>query len=139
MGPDQVCNMVALLLQDADLIAAIERSHALNRMELLAGWQQTNFDSLTLLRRQLQPYAGAEGAGGWASAAAACAKQGQVYGPKIEVTARDTVHPFLSVCCRPLEAGAGLPRAATGELAAMVEESASRSETAIWKNRSCST
>lgn len=44
---------------DADLISAIERSHALNRMEILAGWEQSNFDSLTALRRQLQPYAGA--------------------------------------------------------------------------------
>ncbi|GIL68853.1 hypothetical protein Vafri_22075 [Volvox africanus] len=41
---------------DAELIIAIERSQALNRMQLLAGWEHTNYEGLTALRRQLQPY-----------------------------------------------------------------------------------
>lgn len=44
--------------QDAALSSAIERSNALNRMELLAGWEQTNYGLLPALRRQLAPYAG---------------------------------------------------------------------------------
>jgi hypothetical protein len=61
-GREGVCTHLPVRVrgwpQDADLISAIERSHALNRMELLAGWEQTSFEALASLRRSLQPYLG---------------------------------------------------------------------------------